>query len=796
MAVRATGRFDIVRYDPGNPEFPVLPDGVIVPHLIEFGRSAGVRARVPIRTKRVLGAAPAGDLQRFAGWQTETTWVNPAIVDFGVIPSPVQRTVSLYNTRSESIEVTALTLPSGVTLLDSLPLTLLPFAGFTFTLEAATTGSNEFDEIVFFTTSEGTVPVRMIGRRVFTLSNIPETPITETLLWKTDILKSKDGTEKVYSLLRTPKALVDYKVKFRDDVQRAKFKNNFIAGASALVVAGQKWYEQRPLFEAVVSTDTAVRISNLQDSSWTLDQPISVVSVDGATVANGQLSSIEYGPDPDYLSNVFVARFDGPDGATTAEDLSEYANEMTFSTGVEIDTAEFVFGGSSLKLGTSHPTGVEIAHNPAYEIKAQDFSVQMWIRPTATDFTAQNMPMSYWVGNITLRSWFIQLSSTFIDWTINDGGTTRFRFDFSSPREIQANRWQYLEFSRQGNTLRCFVDGVQVGIDRTMGQTLESKTGDPAAVMRIGGYKEGSVFNKWQGHVDDIRMTIGFARNIQNYTPPTEPHPVASDTYYQLNLASELGAAFQPGAFVMPVGLGYISRFPTYQTHALNLEEADYQVTFTQEGDWSNLDTAYFPTLTDQQSPASTLPILEFKNELSGRTKQSQLQRAEDVLNSGLSNRAAFSVYPFADHVSEFQITLNNQEDVFRWRQFFHYLRGSYGEFYVPTFTNDLPYVTTAASNIFNVADTDLSLNFGNPPDPRRNAIRLLYPNGNLYYRFITQVIDNVTTEEVTVSSAVEAGSPFISYLQRCRILGDTVTFEHYRVDDVTIRFRYRTILI
>ena len=146
--------------------------------------------------------------------------------------------------------------------------------------------------------------------------------------------------------------------------------------------------------------------------------------------------------------------------------------------------------------------------------------------------------------------------------------------------------------------------------------------------------------------------------------------------------------------------------------------------------------------------------------------------------------------------MSEFQITLNNAQDVWAWRTFFHYLRGSYEEFYVPTFTNDLPYVTTAASNIFNVEDTDLALNFGNPPDPRRNAIRLLYPNGNVYYRHITQVIDNVTTEEVTVSSAVEAGSPFISYLQRCRLLGDTVTFEHYRTDDVTLRFRFRTILI
>ena len=109
---------------------------------------------------------------------------------------------------------------------------------------------------------------------------------------------------------------------------------------------------------------------------------------------------------------------------------------------------------------------------------------------------------------------------------------------------------------------------------------------------------------------------------------------------------------------------------------------------------------------------------------------------------------------------------------------------------------DDIPGVTTAASNVFNADDTDLALLFGNPPDPRRNALRFIYPDGTILYRLITQVIDNVATEEITVNSAVDAGNPEIGYLQRARILGDTASFVHKREGDVELTFRFRTVLL
>jgi len=799
MAVKATGGFGLLRYEPGNPEFPTLPDGVQVPHVLTIGRSAGLAARSIVRTRRVLGSTPANDVQRFAGWQTETTWINPAVVDFGVIPSPVQRTVSLYNARNTSVEVTALSLPAGVTLLDSLPVTLTPYAGFTFTLEAGTAGDNTFDDIYEFTTSEGAASFRVIGRRVFTLENIPQTPMAESLFWKTDLIRSKDGTEKAYSLMYAPLAKVDYKVKFTNDIQRIKFKNQFIAGESALVVAGQKWYEMRPLRDAAQATDTSLNIDDLTfNASWKIGGPVAVTSIDGATVASGQLDSTELAPDPDVESNVLLLRFDGANGVQSDTDLSAFAHEVTFNGTAAISTAQSKFGGSSLKCGGSLANSVFVEWNSAEtQLGGEDFTIELWTRLTSTDITNLFTNVAL-IANYDSRIdavWNMRLYGAGLIFQCAQPSNTTFFFGIGSP-SWQADQWYHIRMIRSGNDLTCYVDGLSIGTNNMTGAMPIWGTQSPSQYLSIGAYYNSGFTYPFSGYIDDVRITKGLARNSGDFALPTERNPSLADTYLQLNLGSEIGAALDAGSYVMPVGLGYVSRFPTYLTHPKNLEEANYQLTFNQEGDFSNLDPLYFPTLTDAQSPETTLPILEFCNEVSNGRKASQIQRSEDVLSSGLANRIAFSYYPFSDSVSEFEITLNNVDDVWAWRTFFHYLRGSYNEFYVPTFTDDMPGVVTAASNVFDITDQDLALLFGNPPDPRRNAIRLVYPNGNVYYRLITQVIDNGATEEVTVSSAVEAGSPVISYLQRARILGDTVSFEHHRVDDVSLRFRYRTILL
>lgn len=812
MAIRATGGFQLLAYEPGNPQFPTLPDGVPTPHVHTWGVLSGLRARASVPSgQRKFTSIPDTDETRMAGWQSETTWVNPSIVDFGVIPSPVQRTVSLYNARFESIEVTALSLPSGVTLVDpTLPVTLEPFGGDTFTLEAGTTGDNEFDEIVFFTTSVGTVPVRMIGRRVFTLNVFPETPIYEAIQWKTDLIKSQDGTEKAYSLLQSPNVRVEYNVKFRDDLDRIRFRNRFIAGESALVVAGQKWYETRRTLNSVVTTDTVIDVDATLNWSMGPGETISLVTEDGNSVASAVVDSITFAPDPDYLSTQLLLHFDGANGQRTAIDSSLNNYEVSFwdngsPVNDYIDTSQYKFGGSSLYISgakADQDKYVSVQTYPNAQITNEDFTIEFWIRPQA--YPSNPMIVSQWrsggqasPNSEAHRGWYIQIitSPGTIRFGSNQGGTKVKDFTTGSPAQIlQLNTWQHVAICRtSGSTLRCYIDGVQAGTeDNTWNVTFE--TGD--LDMAFGAYQEGFHYNdEFRGHIDEFRITIGQSRYDGDFTPPTEPFAAQEDTYLELNLGSQIGINAPANSYIMPVGLGYVSAFPRWATHRKNLEEVNYELTFNQETDYGSLDSTYFPTLTDLQSPQNTIPVLDFNNEIEGATLVSTLQREEDVLDSGLSNRQAFSEYLFADEIFTFQKTLYGRDEIWTWRTFVQYLKGSYNEFFVPTFTDDIPGTTTTTGNTFDAADTDAALLFGNPPATRRNAIMLVYPDGTRLYRMITQIIDNGDTEEFTVSSALQAGNPEISYLLRARVLKDSVVFKHDRDDYATIRFQFRTII-
>lgn len=787
MAVRATAGFGILRYEPGNPEFPTLPDGVIVPHFIALDRTAGFRGGRVVEKNRVFAAAPDGDHQRYAAWQTDTTWIQPAVIDFGVITAPIQRRISLYNARFTSVDVTAVDFgTTGVSLVTpTLTQTLQPYAGIDFTIEAGIDGPADFDEFVTFTTAEGPISFRVIGRRILSLNLVPEAPLVETLRWRTDVLRSTNGSEKAYSLLQSPNSIVDYNIRFTDDLARIKFRNQIVGGESALVVGAQKWWEATRVEAAVNPADTVVRTEYPTPAFWTVDRPISIVSNDGSVSSNQTVQSITVGPDP-YIENVVIlARFDGPDGSTEATNLID-GTPWTMLFGTQIDTAQSKFGGASLLCSTLNPGfnagGAQIPYNANMDAPT-DMTLDLWFRPTATDLSANNTLASRWYSlDPGSRSWRLDIASSGANllWEQREGSNTR-QYFFPTGGLV-ADTWYYLRVSKIGGTIRMGLDGVEIGTG--VAQVASPNEGDIRFI--IGDYYDSGFTKDFKGHIDDVRFTAGVGRAVDE-AAPTAPHPSLEETYLELNTSTAIGETFAVGDFVMPVGLGYISRLPTYSTFPVNVEDAKYQVTINQDPYIGELP-ASFPLLNG-------VPILEIPNMVTSGTVQTTVQRREEVIDSKLSNRVAFSRDPFSDEVQAFHALLTSREQIREWKQLLSYLRGSYGQIYVPSFGQDFPDVVTTASNVFNMTDTDYAVLFGTTtPADRRGALRFEYDDGTILYRNITQVVDNGALEQFTVDGALQAGTPRVSYMPRSRIFGDTVTFIYERQQQAELRFRYRTI--
>jgi hypothetical protein len=74
----------------------------------------------------------------------------------------------------------------------------------------------------------------------------------------------------------------------------------------------------------------------------------------------------------------------------------------------------------------------------------------------------------------------------------------------------------HVAVSRSGTSLKMFFDGVQVA-----SATDSTSFTDNAYGVRIGG-SSGYSFN---GYIDDLRITKGYARYTANFTPPSAPFP-------------------------------------------------------------------------------------------------------------------------------------------------------------------------------------------------------------------------------------------------------------------------------
>lgn len=95
--------------------------------------------------------------------------------------------------------------------------------------------------------------------------------------------------------------------------------------------------------------------------------------------------------------------------------------------------------------------------------------------------------------------------------------------DFTASWTPATNTWYHVAVSRQGTSLRAFIDGTQLGTTQTNSVNYVRVNSDP---LYIGQYFAGSANRYLNGYIDDLRITKGLARYTANFTPPTAPFPL------------------------------------------------------------------------------------------------------------------------------------------------------------------------------------------------------------------------------------------------------------------------------
>ncbi|KPA18765.1 secreted protein, partial [Candidatus Magnetomorum sp. HK-1] len=143
------------------------------------------------------------------------------------------------------------------------------------------------------------------------------------------------------------------------------------------------------------------------------------------------------------------------------------------------------------------------------------------IDPFTIDFWVYNTPLSAW------NDWITRGNQNYMGWNIaikSDGriqiligNTSNWLLNLGADNVITHNSWQHVAIVREGtgtNEIKLYVNGEQVAVG-----TYSGSYGDTDRPILIGDweYYSGEIA---QGYIDEIRISKGIARWVENFTPP------------------------------------------------------------------------------------------------------------------------------------------------------------------------------------------------------------------------------------------------------------------------------------
>ena len=169
-------------------------------------------------------------------------------------------------------------------------------------------------------------------------------------------------------------------------------------------------------------------------------------------------------------------------------------------------TASFDFDGSN--------NYIESATSPIYNIGTQPFTLECFFRPINTN----NQGSLVYLMNDTTN-----VFGTFIYNTNNSLGVydnswiTGNAGSGSNHNILSGGTWYYMSIARDSSTLRVFIDGSQIFSEANTNNYTTNK-------IVVGGGHQFTTSTYLNGHIQDVRLTIGLARYTgSSHTVPSEP---------------------------------------------------------------------------------------------------------------------------------------------------------------------------------------------------------------------------------------------------------------------------------
>jgi hypothetical protein len=159
-----------------------------------------------------------------------------------------------------------------------------------------------------------------------------------------------------------------------------------------------------------------------------------------------------------------------------------------------------------------------------FDFGTGDFTVEGWIYMNSLPVNDYKQIVCFGTGPSAQR-WILFIdtrTSQSAPWlrflSINSSGTVPLDVPGAGSSGWSANTWYHVAVTRSGNTFKLFKDGIQNGA------TVTNSGACPATAstgLLYVGAEVGGGYANWNGYIDDLRITKGYARYTSNFTAPT-----------------------------------------------------------------------------------------------------------------------------------------------------------------------------------------------------------------------------------------------------------------------------------
>jgi hypothetical protein len=184
------------------------------------------------------------------------------------------------------------------------------------------------------------------------------------------------------------------------------------------------------------------------------------------------------------------------------------SNDLETVGGAAISTTQSKFGGSSMYFDGSGDYLIQ-KDTPNLAFGTGDFTIEMWLYRNASGAQHDIISFNPTSTNGAYPALYISSGNVLFYYTQSANQIT-------GPT-INTGQWYHIALSRYSGSTRLFVDGSQVG--STYADTNSYLCGTNRPVIGSGGFTVSGTLN---AYIDDLRITKGIARYVQNFTPPTQ----------------------------------------------------------------------------------------------------------------------------------------------------------------------------------------------------------------------------------------------------------------------------------